>query len=165
MKLKMEQLERVAILLAILAITGCGHHAGLASGSSGVNPESSTIPFTLVDSRSLILLKHEGASATDEQIRRFQEKVRAGRDRKNSLEHLGWLFVTKARESFDTGYYKLAEACADVMNADSPGCAEAMLLRGHVLQNLHRFKEAEPIARDSSADADSASTLPCSATS
>src|SRR5262245_48081313 len=74
---------------------------------------------------SLILVRHDGDSATDEQIRRFQEHVSAGRDRKNSLEHLGWLFVKKARESFDTGYYKLAEACADVMNADSPDCAEA----------------------------------------
>jgi tetratricopeptide (TPR) repeat protein len=61
---------------------------------------------------------------------------------------LGWLFVAKARSSFDDSFYTLAEQCARCLDSRQPGDAGAMLLRGHVLHNLHRFKEAEPIARN-----------------
>src|SRR4029077_4652122 len=52
------------------------------------------------------------------------------------------------RESFDPGYYKLAEQCALCLESRQAHATEALLLRGHVLQNLHRFKEAEPLARE-----------------
>jgi tetratricopeptide (TPR) repeat protein len=84
----------------------------------------------------------------DSEIRRVQEQVRAGTDLNPALEGLGWLFVAKARERFDPGYYKLAEACAQALETHTAGLPEALLLRGHVLQNLHRFKEAEPLARE-----------------
>jgi tetratricopeptide (TPR) repeat protein len=64
------------------------------------------------------------------------------------LERLGWLFVAKARESFDPGYYKLSEACAQTLERRTAGSPEALLLRGHVLHSLHRFKQAEPLARE-----------------
>jgi tetratricopeptide (TPR) repeat protein len=64
------------------------------------------------------------------------------------LERLGWAFVAKARASFDPGYYKLAEQCAQSLESRAPGGPEAKLLRGHVLHQLHRFHEAEPIARE-----------------
>ena len=65
----------------------------------------------------------------------------------SGLEQLGWAFVTKARESFDPGFYKLAEQCARCIEKRNPQSQEAMLLRAHVLQNLHRFKESETLAR------------------
>jgi len=64
------------------------------------------------------------------------------------LERVGWLLVAKARGTLDFGYYKLAQECALCMEARQPHRAEAMLLNGHVLDNLHRFKEAEAVARD-----------------
>ncbi len=65
------------------------------------------------------------------------------------MERLGWLFIAKARISFDPGYYKQAAACRDVLESDSPGCPESLLLRGYVFENLHRFKEScEPLARE-----------------
>src|SRR5207247_9745450 len=89
-----------------------------------------------------------GNGRLDSEIRRLQERVRAATNLNPGLERLGWLFVAKARESFDPGYYKLAEACAKALEARTAGRPEALLLRGHVLQNLHRFKEAEPLARE-----------------
>jgi tetratricopeptide (TPR) repeat protein len=77
----------------------------------------------------------------------MQEHARSGPDKEPWLERLGWAYVAKARESFDPGYYKLAEQCALCLESQKPGCPEGLLLRGHVLQNLHQFKEAEPLAR------------------
>jgi tetratricopeptide (TPR) repeat protein len=63
------------------------------------------------------------------------------------LEQLGWAYVQKARISYDPGFYKLAEQCAICIDSQHPDSPEARLLRGHVLHSLHRFKEAESIAR------------------
>src|SRR4030095_10670656 len=50
-------------------------------------------------------------------------------------------------ESFDPGFYRLAEQSARSIEMRNPQSQEAMLLRAHVLQNLHRFKESETLAR------------------
>jgi tetratricopeptide (TPR) repeat protein len=67
---------------------------------------------------------------------------------RQAIERLGWLLVKKARVTFDTGYYKLAEQCAACLDLAGPKSAEALLLRAHVLQSLHRFNEAETLAQD-----------------
>src|SRR5262249_10496500 len=82
-----------------------------------------------------------------QEISRLQQRIREGRDIELTLEQLGWAFVTKARESFDAGFYKLAEQCALGIEKRNPQSQAAMLLRGHVLQNLHQFKESEALAR------------------
>ena len=92
-----------------------------------------------------------------------------------TIEKLGWSYVEKARASFDPGFYKLAEQCATCLELKSAQLAKAkpansansansesqsfapmspqssqasaLLLRGHVLHSLHRFAEAEQIAR------------------
>ena len=56
---------------------------------------------------------------------------------------LGWAFVAKARLTSDPGYYKLAEQCSELTSQDS----DALLLKGHIFRALHRFKEAEEVAR------------------
>ncbi|MBI2466637.1 MAG: HupE/UreJ family protein, partial [Candidatus Rokubacteria bacterium] len=50
-------------------------------------------------------------------------------------------FVVKARVSFDPGFYKLAEQSALCIEQTRPGSVEALLLRGHVLHAMHRFRE------------------------
>jgi tetratricopeptide (TPR) repeat protein len=55
--------------------------------------------------------------------------------------------VQKSRISYDQGFYKLAEQCAVCIESQHPASPDALLLRGHVLFSLHRFKEAETIAR------------------
>ena len=101
-----------------------------------------------IDPLALVLAPHTDTGRVDSEIRRFQEQARRGTYPNPALERLGWLFVAKARESFDPGYYKLAEACAQALEARATVRPETLLLRGHVLQNLHRFKEAEPLARE-----------------
>jgi tetratricopeptide (TPR) repeat protein len=99
------------------------------------------------DSLHLVLTPQTGDSRTDKEISRLQQQIRSGRNLQLSLEQLGWACVTKARESFDPGFYKLAEQCALCIEKRNPQSQEAMLLRAHVLQNLHRFKESESLAR------------------
>jgi tetratricopeptide (TPR) repeat protein len=99
------------------------------------------------DPLALVLAPQTGESRTDREISQLQQRIREGRNVELWLDRLGWAFVTKARESFDPGFYKLAEQCARSIEKRNPRSQEAMLLRAHVLQNLHRFKESETLAR------------------
>lgn len=101
----------------------------------------------------LILAPQPGGNHTevDRQIARQQAALgRPGQRpaaRLTALDSLGWLFVAKARATYDEGFNKLAEQCALEMDTELPGSPEAMLLRGHVLHQFHRFKESEILAR------------------
>src|SRR5438094_1336648 len=106
-----------------------------------------TVAAIFDDPLSLVLTPQTGDSRIDREIARLQQQIRSGRNVQLWLEQLGWAFVAKARESFDPGFYKLAEQCARLIEKRKPQSQEAMLLRAHVLQNLHRFKESETLAR------------------
>ncbi|MBI4626018.1 MAG: tetratricopeptide repeat protein [Verrucomicrobia bacterium] len=97
--------------------------------------------------REIILAPHRGAAREDVEIRARQERAAAPRAKADDFEQLGWAFVAKARRTLDPGYYKLAEKAADVIDARFGVRAESRLLRGHVLHNVHRFREAEAMAR------------------
>ncbi|MEN8184201.1 MAG: tetratricopeptide repeat protein [Myxococcota bacterium] len=86
-----------------------------------------------------------GAEPTDREIARLQERVRTSPDSRAALERLGWTLVGKARETGDAGYYRLAEHAALALRDSDP--LASTLLRGHVLHALHRFDEAERLAR------------------
>lgn len=147
------------LLLAILPTQfGC-QKASAPKSVAAAAEESKTKPVP-PDPCRLVLLPHYGDTALDAQIMRAQEAVSKAVSGDAALEQLGWLFVAKARASFDGGFYKLAEQCSFALEN---GCATnaatdaesvtarryaAMLLRGHVLQNLHQFKAAEPLARE-----------------
>src|SRR5437764_5017582 len=102
---------------------------------------------TLDGPLAVVLTPQTGDSRIDREIAWLQQQIRSGRNVQLWLEQLGWAFVAKARESFDTGFYRLAEQCARCIEKRNPQSQEAMLLRAHVLQNLHRFKESETLAR------------------
>ena len=89
--------------------------------------------------------QRQGRGAAD--IERAKSEARSGPRAKAALERLGYLYVSRARVNNDAGDYKLAEATANCLQASFPGEAAALLLRGHVLHQLHRFAEAEQIAR------------------
>ena len=84
---------------------------------------------------------------TDRDIARLQEQARREPNPKLALEQLGYQYVARARAANDPGDYKLAEKTAECIESTSPDDASALLLRGHVLHQLHRFNEAEQIAR------------------
>src|SRR5262245_11051749 len=134
----------LTILLALgvsLAATGCNRNGGHTMSAQVDKP---TLAF---DPLAVVLAPHAGERRVDTEIRHFQEQLRAGKNQAHTLQRLGWLFVAKARGSFDPGFYKLAEQCALCLEAQSPQSHEGLLLRGHVLHSLHRFKEAETLAR------------------
>src|SRR5437667_12780187 len=110
-------------------------------------PNKTSAAAILDDPLGVVLTPQTGDGRTDKEISRLQQQIRSGRNVQLWLEQLGWAFVAKARESFDAGFYKLAEQCARCIEKRNPQSQEAMLLRGHVLQNLHRFKESEMLAR------------------
>ena len=116
-----------------------------AANKSRANNGSVSVP-TFDDPLALVLTPQTGDTRKDKEISRLQQQVRSGGNVQLALEQLGWAFVAKARESFDPGFYKLAEQCARSIEKYNPQSQEAMLLRGHVLQNLHRFKESETLA-------------------
>jgi tetratricopeptide (TPR) repeat protein len=116
------------------------------SGKSQAN-KAPAAAATFDDPLALVLTPQTGDSRTDREISRLQQQIRNGRNVQPGLEQLGWAFVAKARESFDPGFYKLAEQCARCIEKRNPQSQEAMLLRAHVLQNLHRFKESETLGR------------------
>jgi tetratricopeptide (TPR) repeat protein len=126
------------LVLAFIALIG-------ASFGAAAEPDVSALAK---DPCALALAPPEGSDKEDIEIIRLQTKVRTAPDSTAWMEQLGWAFVQKARVSFDPGYYKLAEQCALCLENRKPGCAEALLLRAHVLNNLHQFKEAEAMARE-----------------
>ena len=85
-------------------------------------------------------------AGNDKDIVKLQQDLRERRDPR-AAEHLGYRFVARARLSNDPGDYTVAEQAAACLESITPGEPAALLLRGHVLHQLHRFSDAEAIAR------------------
>jgi tetratricopeptide (TPR) repeat protein len=63
-----------------------------------------------------------------------------------AIERIGYRLIARARVSNDMGDYAIAEKAAECMEALQPDDPAVLLLRGHVLHQLHRFHEAETAA-------------------
>lgn len=124
-------LGTLVLVIALIASRKTSHRADAANSS----PQSAACRF--------VLASLSGKEPIDEDIARQQQLIRSGKT--DGLERLGWTFVKKARLSFDASYYNLAEQCAQCMGAKNP---DALLLRAHALQSLHRFSDAELVARE-----------------
>src|SRR5919106_811960 len=124
----------IAVIVLSLGTSGCSRapSIGVGSHSPGTAETNQLVSSMRIGPQALVLTPHTGSGRLDSEIRRFQDQARAGGDPSPALERLGWLYVAKARESFDPGYYKLAEACAQAIEARRERCPEALLLRGHV---------------------------------
>lgn len=112
------------------------------SAKPAVAPQKASTPLQVV------LTPLGGEAEVDQKISKLQQKIKLSPDMAPALlERLGWTFVEKARISSDPGYYKLAEQCADAMAQAKPDSPDSELLRGHIYHALHRFKDAETVAR------------------
>ncbi len=98
--------------------------------------------------REIVLAPHSGAAAEDTEIARWQERAGAPGATVAMFERLGWAYIAKARRTLDAGFHKLTEKTADVIDAQFSATFDSRRLRGHALHNLHRFREAEAVARD-----------------
>lgn len=133
----------VLLTMCCLAAASCHKPEKQTKGES-----AATVRFKAPDPLAVVLAPHAGEGRLDNQIRQVQDQIRLAHNAGTALEQLGWLYVAKARATFDAGYYKLAEQCAACLESKSPRAPEALFLRGHVLHNLHRFQEAEELARE-----------------
>lgn len=125
---------------------------GFAAGKKAFHPaeKSSVAQIASLQPAScrLVLASLPVSSPVDQEIAQQQELItRSSSSRGAALERLGWTFVKKARLSFDPGFYKLAEQCAACMETLGGTEPDMLLLRAHALQSLHRFNEAEVVAR------------------
>jgi tetratricopeptide (TPR) repeat protein len=149
----MSRLLTFTLAVIVVVAAGCGPaadpgHTTVQSNNQSKDAKPAVSPAALaLDPCALALAPHTGATKVDREIIRLQQAISSASNPVPLLERLGWMFVSKARASFDPGFYKLAEQCALCVDVKQPGAVEVLLLRGHVLQNLHRFKEAEPLAR------------------
>lgn len=94
-----------------------------------------------------IVLTPLTSTEQDNNITRYQQAILRNRQLLPNLEKLGWAYIEKARAEFDPGFYKLAQQTAECIEKKDSNSHAALLLQGHVLHNLHRFGEAEDIAR------------------
>lgn len=106
-------------------------------GQGGVTPSA----------RDVVLSPQPGERPIDQRIRAQQERVRRSKVVVPELERLGLMFLARARELEDPGGYTLALSTASAMQELESGSRAALLLRGMALHGLHRFSEAEVIAR------------------
>ena len=126
----------LGVLLLSGVTTGCGMTADVPP-----------LAETVMDACAAALAAGRQDTEMDRAIGRTQARARAGAGAKEALERLGYLYVSRARVAHDAGDYKSAEMTAECLATRHPGSTEGLLLRGHVLHQLHRFREAEQIAR------------------
>jgi tetratricopeptide (TPR) repeat protein len=105
-------------------------------------------PAAVAPPKALCLAPPGGASAVDEKITKLIEQVKLTPAREDRWVELGRAWVPKARQSADPGFYAHADGCAQVALELKQGYAPALALRGLVLLNDHRFKEARALAKN-----------------
>jgi tetratricopeptide (TPR) repeat protein len=82
----------------------------------------------------------------DRQLGELQARAERDPGKVDTWVLLGRAWVRKARESGEPGYYRNADACAQVALDLAPESSLALDLRGLVLLNEHRFAEARALA-------------------
>jgi len=94
-----------------------------------------------------LALAPAGAGPLSREISVLQERAGGGVASDAAMEQLGYTFVARARLAHDEGLYAAALHAASCLEGRRPANQQARLLRGHVLHQQHRFREAEAIAR------------------
>lgn len=139
-----------ASLVLSLALPACekgqpaageGVAAASASASAGADKSS---PMKVA--RVLGLAKPGGVTPVDTQIIAAQQMIEKFPDIRDHWIALGRLWVRKAREAGDPGFYLSAKACADVSLDIEPGNLPGQNLVGLVLLNNHKFYDALDLA-------------------
>ena len=128
----------VSVAPAVVFIWGCERPA---------TPIAAAAAMT-VDACAAALAPGNERTDRDRAIAQAQQDARVGGPQtRQALERLGYLYVARARATNDPGDYTLADRAAACLDSKYPDDAAALLLKGHVFHQLHRFHEAEQIAR------------------
>ena len=131
----------VWLTAAVAALGACGQRIE----APGVTATVATV--SAVASPCDVALSAD-AAAGDPGLQKLQALVRSRSEKLAHLERLGWAYVSAARRGGDAGFYNLALASADCLDEVAADPVEGLLLRAHVLQQQHRFRDAEQAARE-----------------
>lgn len=110
-------------------------------------PPAPAARSAVVDACAAALAPSPVRDDEDRRIEQLRDEARHGVRRAQALEQLGYRYVARARARYDTGDYVLAEQVAACLMATAPEDEAGLLLRGHSLHQMHRFAEAEAVAR------------------
>jgi tetratricopeptide (TPR) repeat protein len=124
----------LAVALAQASTAGC-------RGREQAGPASS-------EGHALAMRAPAGATPLDRRIGDLQARVRRAPGSPDAWTDLGEAWVRKARVDADPGLYHGAEDAARAALALTPNALRAVLLRGLVLLERHRFEEARALAED-----------------
>lgn len=130
-------------LCVALVCTGCARDRAVGEHASAADVPAPKGPSAW----DVALAPQPGESPLDLRIRAQKARVRTSIVPVADLERLGLMFIGRARELSDPGGYTLALSTAEAMRELAPAGAAALALRGMALHGLHRFVEAEGVAR------------------
>src|SRR2546422_3788195 len=136
-------MKRKGLLAAVIGITVLIAAARWRTST----PTQSSFAAALAPPCQVALAQGPQDSDIDRTIRELQERARQPRGGGQALEQLGYQYIARARVNNDPGDYKLAENAAECLESRHANDPAALLVRGHALHQLHRFREAEAIAR------------------
>ncbi len=139
-----QAVHSIVALMALVTVISACHRQERPALSEAATPRACELALAPAGTQ---VRKEAGQRDLASDIARAQEDARDSTRAKNALERLGYLYVAEARVANDPGGYTLAQATAECLELRFPGDAAAQLLRGHVLHQLHRFREAEQVAR------------------
>lgn len=148
----MPVLHRTALLLLGVALAACqsasppasSGAALVTSASAESAPAEGSSPLSIA--RRLALAKPGGATAIDRELARLQPLAEKQPGRPEPWVELGRVWVRKAREASDPGFYLNAKACTDLALDAAPNDRPATNLVGLVLLNDHKFDDARDLA-------------------
>ncbi|HVY44547.1 MAG TPA: hypothetical protein VHB21_01660 [Minicystis sp.] len=137
-----------ALFAACLALSPTACDGGRAGGAEPVPSvaASAAAAEKAETTRALALAKPGGAAPVDGLIAAAEKAVRKNPDKIDNYLVLGRLWVRKARDTADPGFYLNANACADVALDIDPRSRDAEALHGLVLLNDHKFADAKDLA-------------------
>ncbi|HEX2484429.1 MAG TPA: tetratricopeptide repeat protein [Myxococcota bacterium] len=136
--------RRAAAFAAALTVLTA---ALIALGERERRSEAPRAPSETPLALAVVTVPASGDNPLDRRIRALQARLRSATPRLLDVEQLGWGFVERARASSDAGDWRLALECARALEALGGARPEAWLLEGHALHALHRFEDAERVAR------------------
>jgi tetratricopeptide (TPR) repeat protein len=126
----------------MLTSAGCSRSQERAvraqAGSAAVDP--------LSQAKQLALAAASGNTAVDRELLKLERAAKARPERAELWESLGQLWLRKARESSDPGYYLHADASAELALSLVPEQRGATNLRALCLLEQHRFEAARELA-------------------
>ena len=143
--MKIQMFACAGLMLALTQTLGCQRTAKLSATASA--PAGTTSPAVAPDPCVVALAPAAGETARDAAIARAQLDAGSPARDRAALERLGYLYVARARLSNDPGDYTARREDRRVPRVGTRTMPPRSLLRGHVLHQLHRFSEAEQIAR------------------